>query len=128
MYILWTVVAVLLIMAIPVAELAIMIEVGRRIGTWWTLLIVIFTAILGGVLLALFGKGLIEEIKAELGKGRLPKIQIIDGVLIFAGAVLLIIPGFLTDVLGILLLIPPTRKPIRNGIQRFIERYIYIDL
>ncbi|MBP8613841.1 MAG: FxsA family protein [Firmicutes bacterium] len=128
MYIIWTILVVLLIVAVPVIELAILIGVGARIGTWWTILLVLGTAVLGGLLLALYGRELIAEASEEISKGRFPGSKVIDGLMTVVGAVLLIIPGFLTDILGIILLVPLTRLAVRNKVQRWLERYVYIDL
>lgn len=124
----WTVLGILLITVLPVVELALLIELGKRIGTWWTIGIVIGTGILGGLLLASQGYGVFTRAKQEINEGQIPKNQIIDGLLIVIGAVLLITPGILTDTAGLILLFPLTRVPIRNAAKRWIQQFIYIDI
>ena len=108
----WTALGILLVTALPVVELALLIELGKRIGTWWTIGIVIGTGILGGLLLASQGYGVFARAKQEVNEGRIPKNQIIDGLLVVVGAVLLITPGILTDAIGLILLFPLTRIPL----------------
>lgn len=124
----WTALGILLVTALPVVELALLIELGKRIGTWWTIGIVIGTGILGGLLLASQGYGVFTRAKQEVNEGRIPKNQIIDGLLVVVGAVLLITPGILTDATGLILLFPLTRIPIRNATKRWIQQFIYIDI
>ncbi|QUL99062.1 MAG: FxsA family protein [Candidatus Fermentithermobacillus carboniphilus] len=113
---------------LPIIELALLIEVGRRIGTFWTVAMVIGTGILGGILLGLEGYGVIRALKREVHQGRIPGDQIIDGVLVSIGAVLLITPGLLTDIAGVFLMFPPTRFIARALVKRWIRNYIFIDL
>ncbi|HHY11902.1 MAG TPA: FxsA family protein [Firmicutes bacterium] len=124
----WTVVGVVLVMVVPVLELALLIEVGKRIGTWWTLAIVVGTGVLGGTLLAAEGYGVFRKAKKEVNEGRIPKNQIIDGLLVVIGAVLLVTPGLITDTVGLILLFPLTRLPVRSAVKRWIQQYIYIDI
>ncbi len=124
----WTVLGVILIVALPLVEIALLVEVGKRIGTWWTIGIVIGTGILGGTLLTAQGYGVFRKAKQEVNEGRIPKNQIIDGLLVVIGAVFLITPGLLTDAIGLILLFPLTRVPVRNAVKRWIQQYIYIDI
>ena len=114
--------------ALPVIEIALLIEVGKRIGTLWTVVLVIGTGLLGGVLLGVEGVGVFRRLKAEVAAGRVPGDQIIDGVLVVVGSLLLITPGVLTDATGILLMFPPTRYLVRTGIKRWIRKYVLVNL
>lgn len=127
MYIVWTILVILLIMLVPMIEIAILIGVGTRIGTGWTIAIVLGTAVLGGLFLALYGRDLIVEVREEISQGHFPSNRMIDGSLAVVGSILLIMPGFLTDIAGIVLLLPPTRFMIGKKTQHCLERYIYID-
>lgn len=127
MYIVWTILVILLIMLVPMIEIAILIGVGTRIGTGWTIAIVLGTAVLGGLFLALYGRDLIVEVREEISQGHFPGNRMIDGSLAVVGSILLIMPGFLTDIAGIVLLLPPTRFMIGKKTQHWLERYIYID-
>src|SRR5690554_4706504 len=88
--------------ALPIAEIVLLVEVGKRIGTWWTIVVVIGTGILGGTLLAIEGYGVVRRLQHEVRHARIPEDQIIDGVLVVIGALLLITPGVITDATGIL--------------------------
>ncbi len=86
------------------------------------------TGILGGTLLTVEGHGVIRKAKMEIGQARIPKNQIIDGVLIILGAILLITPGLISDAFGIILLFPLTRVPVRKVVKGWIQRYIFLNL
>jgi len=121
-------VGLVLFTVMPIVELSLLIEVGRRIGTLWTVAIVIGTGILGGTLLGIEGLGVFRKLKKEVEQGHIPQDQIIDGVLVVIGALLLITPGLITDTAGILLMISPTRFLIRTMVKRWIRKYIMINL
>lgn len=87
------VVAILLILALPIVDLVLLFRVGKYIGFWRTLGLVFGTALLGVALLAVQGFGVYRKALNELGAGRIPKNQVIDGLLIVIGAVLILLPG-----------------------------------
>ena len=107
-------VLVLLFIIVPIAELALLIQVGQLIGVWWTILLLIADAILGSWLLRAQGRAAWRRFNEALGTGRLPHREVIDGVLIIFGGALLLTPGFITDIFGLLFLIPPTRALMRR--------------
>lgn len=96
----------------PLIEIALFVTLGGALGLWLTLLVVIGTAVLGVVLLRRLGYRNAERLRAEMGRMRDPLGAAGDGVLRALAALLLILPGFLTDILGALLLIPPVRRAI----------------
>lgn len=103
---------VFLFVVIPIAEISLLIQVGEAIGGFKTILFVIITAILGAYLVRQQGISTLTNLQNETQAGRLPAMQIGEGVLLlFAGAVLLT-PGFITDALGFSLLVPPIRRAI----------------
>jgi UPF0716 protein FxsA len=103
---------VFLFIAIPVAEISLLIRVGSSIGLLNTIVFVIFTAVLGAYLVRQQGFATIAKLQEETNAGRVPALQIAEGVaLLFAGAVLMT-PGFITDALGFALLIPPVRQAL----------------
>jgi len=114
--------------ALPIIEIALLIEMGKRIGTWWTVAFVIGTGLLGGALLGVEGYGVVRRLQEELKASQIPKDAIIDGVLVVVGSLLLISPGVLTDVTGVLLMFPPTRYLARIGVKRWISKYILINI
>jgi UPF0716 protein FxsA len=102
-------VVLLLVLALPLLEIAGFVVVGRQIGVLPTLGLVIATAIAGSVLLRVQGFGVLSRIRKELDAGRDPSRELANGVMIALAGVLLLVPGFITDILGILLFLPPVR-------------------
>ena len=109
---------VLLFIVVPIAELALLIQVGQLIGVWWTIGLLIADAVLGSWLLRAQGRAAWRRFNEALGTGRLPHREVLDGVLIIFGGALLLTPGFITDIFGLLFLIPPTRAVMRRLLVR----------
>ncbi|MEJ7716410.1 MAG: FxsA family protein [Thermoleophilaceae bacterium] len=105
---------VVLFVVVPLVELFVIIQVGQVIGAWWTIAILLADSILGSLLLRSQGRAVWRRFNAVMGEGRVPHREILDGVMIILGGALLLTPGFLTDVFGLLLLAPPTRAAIRR--------------
>jgi UPF0716 protein FxsA len=114
----------LLFIIVPAAELVLLIEIGRRIGTLPTLGLIVVTGILGAGLARRQGLGVIRKIQAETAAGHMPAGALVDGVMILIAAAVLITPGVLTDALGFLCLIPFTRKWIKAGVWRWLKRAV----
>ncbi len=103
---------VFLFIAVPVAEISLLIRVGGAIGPLNTIIFVIFTAVLGAYLVRQQGFATFTKLQQETNAGRVPAMQIAEGVaLLFAGAVLMT-PGFITDAVGFAILIPPVRQAL----------------
>jgi UPF0716 protein FxsA len=113
---------VLLFIVVPIAELAVIIQVGQAIGLWWTLALLIADSILGSVLMRTQGRAAWRRFNAAVQEARVPAREVLDGALVIFGGVLLLTPGFITDVLGLTLLIPPTRALVRRLLARRLER------
>jgi len=113
---------VLLFIAVPIAELAVIIWVGREIGVWWTVLLLIADSVLGSVLMRAQGRAAWRRFNAAVQAARVPAREVIDGALVIFGGALLLTPGFLSDLLGLTLLIPPTRALVRRALVRRLER------
>jgi UPF0716 protein FxsA len=109
---------VLLFIIVPIAELALLIQVGQAIGVWWTVLLLVADALLGSWLLRTQGRLAWRRFNAALGEARVPHREVIDGVLVIFGGVLLLTPGFITDIFGLLFLFPPTRVVLRRLLVR----------
>jgi UPF0716 protein FxsA len=103
---------------LPIAEFYVIIKVGEAIGPWWTVLALVGTSMLGVRLVRSQGRAVLRDFAGAIAAGRPPARAALDGVLVFVGGALLIVPGFVTDVLGALLLAPPTRAVIRGQIIR----------
>jgi UPF0716 protein FxsA len=110
---------VLLFIVVPIAELYVIIQVGGLIGVGPTLLLLLLDAILGSWLLKHQGRAAWRRFNLALAERRVPAKEVADGFLIILGGALLIAPGFITDIFGILLLVPPTRAVARRILHRF---------
>ena len=116
---------VILFIVVPIAELALLIQVGQAIGVWWTVLILIADALLGSYLLRTQGRLAWRRFNEALVSGRLPHKEVVDGVLVIFGGVLLLTPGFITDIFGLLFLFRPRawcmrRLLVRRGALRLV--------
>lgn len=110
----------LLFVALPALELALLIEVGSRIGTGATLVLIAVTGVVGASLARRQGLGVIRELQRETDAGRLPAAALVDGVILLVAAALLVTPGIVTDVVGFLCLVPALRDVVkRRAFQRF---------
>jgi UPF0716 protein FxsA len=113
----------LLFIVVPIAELAVLIQVGQEIGVWWTIAILIADSVLGSLLMRSQGRAAWRRFNEALQAARPPAREVLDGVLVIFGGALLLTPGFLTDILGVVLLLPPTRALVRRVlVKRFADR------
>ena len=106
-----------LFLLFPILELAVLIQVGSAIGVLPTLLLVIGTAILGSVLLRVAGVATAWRAREKLARGEMPEQEMFEGLLIAVGGGLLLLPGFISDVFGLLCLIPFTRRLMIGRLQ-----------
>jgi UPF0716 protein FxsA len=113
---------VLIFIVVPIAELYVIIKVGEAIGLVPTLLLLLADALLGSILLRYQGRAAWVRFNRALAEGRVPHKEVFDGVLVIMGGALLLTPGFLTDILGLIFLIPPTRALVRAMSARFVRR------
>lgn len=97
------------LLLLPLVEIAGFVVVGRQIGVFPTLALIIATGIAGGMLLRHQGFGVMARIRKEIEAGRDPSRDLAHGVMILLAGLLLVIPGFVTDIVGILLFLPPVR-------------------
>jgi len=111
----------LLFTVFPIFELYILIKIGQNIGAINTVLIVVFTGIFGAYLARLEGLRVFYSFQKEINEGRMPAAPLLDGFLILIGAVLLITPGVLTDILGFLLIVPFTRIFFKYLLRNYIK-------
>jgi UPF0716 protein FxsA len=108
-----------LFIVVPIAELYVIIKVGELIGIWPTLALLLADALAGSWLLRHQGRGAWRRFNEALAQRRFPGKEVADGVLIVIGGTLLLTPGFITDVFGALLLVPPTRALARRLLRRW---------
>jgi|SRR5215211_342701 UPF0716 protein FxsA len=119
---------IILFIAVPIAELAVIIQVGQAIGVWWTIAILVADSILGSMLMRSQGRAVWRRFNATLQSGRPPAREVADGVLVIFGGALLLTPGFITDIFGLLFLLPPTRALIRRLFLRQAMRRITVTM
>jgi UPF0716 protein FxsA len=106
---------VALFILVPFAELYVILQVvGPALGPVWTILLLAADSVLGSLLLRSQGRIVWRRFNEALAAGRMPHREVVDGVLVIFGGAMLITPGFLTDIVGVLLLVPPTRALIRR--------------
>ncbi|MFP4472757.1 MAG: FxsA family protein [Candidatus Omnitrophota bacterium] len=115
---------VILFTVLPAVELALLIHVGTYIGAANTILLIIATGVAGAYLARLQGFLVVQRIQSSLNKGALPTDDMLDGLMIFAGGIVLLTPGFITDALGFLLLIPLTRSLIKHWVHHRLQIHV----
>lgn len=111
-------VLVLAFIVVPIIEIYVIIQVAQVIGGWETLALLIIESIIGGWLMKREGLAVLRRIQAQLERSQLPSRELVDGFLILFAGALMLTPGFVTDLLGYLLLIPPTRSIVRKVLMR----------
>jgi UPF0716 protein FxsA len=117
----------LLFLLVPVAELYVIYKVGDAIGVWQTFLLLALDSVLGSLLLRAQGRSVWRRFNETMAAGRVPHRELIDGVLVIFGGAFLITPGFLTDIVGLVLLIPPTRAVVRRLVARRLGRRVVAE-
>lgn len=114
----------LLFTIVPIVELALLLEIGRRLGTLPTLALIVVTGFAGALLAKRQGLGVVRRVRSEMAAGQMPGAAIVDGVIILVAGALLITPGVLTDVFGFLCLVPATRRLMRVWLWRALSRAV----
>jgi len=112
---------VLIFIVVPIAELAVLIKVGSVIGALNTIALLIAVSVVGGWLVKREGLSVLQRIREQVNNGRVPGAELLDAFLVLLAGALLITPGFLSDVLGIFLLLPPVRALVRRRLRRRFE-------
>lgn len=106
---------------VPIIEIALFIEVGGWVGLWNTIALVVLTAIIGTALLRTQGLETLRRAQESAERNVFPVTELFDGLCLLVAGVLLLTPGFLTDTLGFLLLIPPVRRIVREWLWRVVS-------
>ena len=115
---------ILLFTIVPFIELTLLIEIGARIGTLNTIMIVIITGIIGAFMARIAGFAVLMKIQDNLREGIFPKDELFDGVLILISGAFLITPGLITDALGFFLLLPFGRFVVKRWLKEIIQKRI----
>jgi UPF0716 protein FxsA len=113
-----------LFIVLPLAELYLIYTVGDAIGVIPTLLLLAADSVIGSLLLRSQGRVAWRRLNEALAEGRMPHREVQDGVLVVFGGAFLITPGFITDVIGLLMLLPPTRPLVRRLVMRALTRRV----
>ncbi|MOA17222.1 phage T7 F exclusion suppressor FxsA [compost metagenome] len=115
----WLWVAILIL---PVVELWGILQVGDLIGGWTTFLLIVVMGLAGAYLALSEGRKVWAEAQRQMQSGQIPGRTMLDGLCVLIGGVMLLIPGFFSDVIGIMLLLPITRPVFRNWMLSWIEK------
>ena len=110
----------LVFLVVPIVELVVIIKVGTAIGVLYTVGLLLLSSIVGSWLMRREGLGVLRRMQAAVAAGRVPGKEMADGFLILLGGALMVAPGFITDILGMLLLLPPVRAVVRAVVRRRI--------
>ncbi|UOQ46169.1 membrane protein FxsA [Halobacillus salinarum] len=112
----------LLIIIVPALEIGVLVWAGNWIGPWWVILLIISTGVIGAWLAKQQGLETIRNIQLSMQRGQMPQDVLLDGACILVGGAFLLTPGFITDTLGFILLIPGSRAPIKLFLRRLITK------
>ncbi|QIM20846.1 FxsA family protein [Phycicoccus sp. HDW14] len=116
---------VVVLVLVPLVEVATIVLVGRTIGGWPTVLLLLLTSVLGAWVIRKEGARAWGALREALRSGRMPARELADGVLVLVGGVLLLVPGFVTDVLGLLVILPWTRPIARIWLEAVVARRLF---
>ena len=123
-----------LFIGLPLLEVAVFIQVGGVIGVWPTIGATIATALAGSLLLRAQGLAVLMRARSQMDQGQLPAREMFEGVCLVLAGALLLVPGFVTDVVGLLLFVPPLREALRGMIARHVaakaargEARVFVD-
>lgn len=108
--------------ALPFVEIYLIVQVGQLIGVWWTLAILVGEALLGAWLVRREGGRASKALNEAYASGRMPTGELADAAFVLVGGVLLVLPGFITDLIGLLFLLPFTRPLARKALAFFVAR------
>jgi UPF0716 protein FxsA len=107
---------------VPILEIYVIIQVGQVIGAWWTILLLIADSVFGSWLIRREGRRAWRALTTAIQSGRMPAAELADGALILVGGTLMLSPGFVTDAVGIVLILPFTRPVARRILTRVLSR------
>lgn len=115
---------VFLFVGMPLLELFILVKLGGVIGVWPTIAVVLVTGVLGASAARYEGMRVIKRINDELEQGRMPAEELVDGVLILIGGIVLLTPGLITDLAGLSLLLPASRRLYKKWLRRRLDKMV----
>jgi UPF0716 protein FxsA len=118
----WWWLLVVAFVSVPLVEIWTILQAGRLVGPWWTIALLVASGVVGGWLVRREGGRAWRALRETLGRGRMPAQELADGALVLVGGTLMLTPGFLSDVVGILMILPATRPVARRLLTRTLER------
>ncbi|RDW16323.1 membrane protein FxsA [Oceanobacillus arenosus] len=113
---------ILALLVIPAAEIGVFIWLGNMIGPWWVIFLILFTGIAGVAIAKKQGIDTWNRARVMMSQGQPPGEAMIDGICIFMGSILLFLPGLISDIAGIILILPFARRPIKRWIYYYLRR------
>jgi UPF0716 protein FxsA len=119
-------VLVLAFVVVPLVEIWAILQVGQLVGPWWTIALLVLDSMVGAWLIKREGGRAWKALRDALQGGRMPAKEIADGALILIAGTLMLSPGFVLDLVGLLLLLPVTRPVARRILTRFVERRLVV--
>lgn len=110
-----------LFIIIPIIEITVLMQVGELIGAWSTVAIVIISAWLGAKYVRQQGLATLQSVQTKMSQGEMPSGEIVTGLMLLVAGVLLVTPGFVTDIFGLLLLVPSFRQALASAVQKQLQ-------
>lgn len=119
-------VLLLALLCVPLLELYVIIQVAGGVGAGQTIGLLVLVSVVGAWMVRRSGLGVLNQIRARLGRGELPAAELVDGLLILLAGALMLTPGFITDAVGLLLLFLPTRVVVRSLLMRHFSKRVSV--
>ncbi|MDQ0086998.1 UPF0716 protein FxsA [Paenibacillus anaericanus] len=113
---------ILLIILVPTVEFWAYVEVAERLGIGKTIFLTLATSVIGGLMMQFEGRKVLVDAKAQMNGGQIPGRTMLDGICVFAGGLLLLLPGFFTDIIGFTMVFPLTRPLYRLPLMKWISK------
>ncbi|HDX9611977.1 TPA: membrane protein FxsA [Bacillus toyonensis] len=110
-----------LLILIPAVEITVLIGSSHVIGLWSTFAMIVFTGVVGVYLAKRQGFKVLREIQSKLNRGEMPGEAVLDGIFVFVGGILLVLPGYVTDIMGFIFVVPFTRILLKPLVMKWIE-------
>ena len=114
----------LALVLVPLIEIYFLVQVGQEIGTPATILLLVAISVVGAWLVKREGRATWNRLRAAMARGEIPTKEAVDGAMILFGGALMLTPGFLTDILGLLLILPPTRASLKGTFRRLLGTWV----
>jgi UPF0716 protein FxsA len=118
----------LLLIVLPVVEIVVLVQIGVATHWWVPVLIVIVTGVVGTALARREGWKVLERMREDVRTGQMPADSLIDAFLVLLAGVLFVLPGVLTDIVGIVLLFPPSRQLVKRGVAAWFKRNVELQV